>query len=446
MTPRIQSADVALLDDGDPGTLMGRVTAIRRMGRTIFFDVRDESGEAQVADFSRETRFSVGDIVRVEGHGLRTRKGHPSLQAATVEVLAHRTAPLASWQTTTERSATRPVTEGRTLDLLADEELRSAVRARSLLIAAIRRTMLSAGFSEADTPVLTPDRFVGSATPFSVISRSSGRELHLRGTLEAQLKKLVVAGSERVFEIGACFRNESMALAEFTMVEAMWAYATSSQMLELAREIFAAIAADVTGERIDETAVEALAGPWDVVDFWDVIEVRAGRRLRDIDESALRELTQREQYSLPAKIRDIDLETAKFAQVLLKRDLSRDFQRPTFVGRFPAIISPLARNHPDESGTADRGYAFFRGQRLCEVVAENHDPEEQRAKFRLQDALGVAGETSSVNDALLEALALGCPPMAGLGFNVNRVLATVLGRYRTSDVLAFPLTSEPLPL
>lgn len=446
MSSRLRSVEVALLNEGDFGNLLGRVTAIRRMGKAAFFDVRDESGDAQVADFGRQTRFSVGDIVRVTGTGFRTRSGHPSLHAQEIEVLARRTASLASWKAPTDRSTTRPVTRGRTLDLLADADLRSALRARSLMIGAIRRTMVSAGFSEADTPTLTPDRFVGSATPFTVTSRSSGRDLHLRGTLEAQLKKLVVAGFERVFEIGACFRNESLALAEFTMLEAMWAFATSGEMLQLARELFTAIAADVSAENVDDAATSALAGAWDVVDFWDVVEGHVGRPLREIDEVSLRKLAEQQRYGLAAEITHLPFETAKFAQLLLKRDISRVFPRPTFVGRFPAVISPLARDNRDDSGTADRGYAFFNGQRLCEVVAENHDPHEQMAKFRFQESLGVAVASTSVNEALLDALALGCPPAAGLGFNINRVLATMLGRYRTSDVLAFPLTSEPLPL
>ena len=436
-----------------PQRVAGRVVAVRRMSKATFFDLRDGSSKIQVAILADEltgklpfTPPALGDIVAVEGRFAPTRSGHPSIEPSAISVLSVRTTPLADRMRTTPRSSSRSVVEKRTLDFLTDDALREALVARSQTLTTLRNRLGIHDFLEVDTPVLALDRFVGSATPFSVASKTLKRDLYLRGTLENDLKQLVVGGFEKVYEIGDCFRNESPSLIEFTMLEATWAYGTSSGMLTLAQDLVGAVCDALAVGPVDESVRIALRSPWRMITFWSAVEGQLGFDARTAPWEQLIETARSRAYKLPADPPSRELEAAKFGQFVIKQLVSSSLESPTFVGRFPSIISPLAKDFGDGSGEADRGYMFFRGYRVCEVVTEINDPEEQRRKFELQDSLGVGDEKSNVNGRLIEALGYGCPPMAGLGFNINRFLAVLLNRPRTSDVLYFPLTSEPHPL
>lgn len=453
--PRHERTTISGIDDGARATqsIAGRVTAIRRMSKAIFFDVRDDSGKIQVAILPDEVTGElslvppgIGDIVTVAGQVTVTRSGQLSIRADALRVLSPRTTALADRLRATPRSSSRSVVEKRTLDLLTDESLRDALKARSRTLSALRACLDSHDFLEVDTPVLAPDRFVGSATPFAVASKTLKRDLYLRGTLENDLKQLVVGGFEKVYEIGNCFRNESPSLIEFTMLEATWAYGTSARMLELVQNLVAAVCGALPSGPVDEGARSALADRWAITTFWSAVESQLGFDARDTSWERLGEAARSFGYRLPVHPSSQELEAAKFGQYVIKQFVSPALDKPTFVGRFPSILSPLATDFDDGSREADRGYMFFRGYRVCEVVTEISDADMQRKKFELQDALGVGDDTSNVNDRLLEALEYGCPPMAGLGFNINRFLAVLLDRPRTSDVLSFPLTSEPHPL
>jgi len=319
------------------------------------------------------------------------------------------------------------------------------VIARSLYIGIIRDHFRAHEFLEVDTPVVSTSRFAGTADVFETKSRTLDKSLYLRGTLEDYLKQLVVSGFEKVFQIGDCFRNESPALIEFSMLEATWAYATSEQMLELIQELIIELCDKLPGELIDKNAKDELSKKIEVVTFWGVLEEYFKVDIRTLDVGRLRGFAEKENYVYPVQGNN-EYELAKFGYDVIKRSLANNFIVPTFVGRFPAVISPLAKAIPDGSGEADRGYGFFRGQRLFEVVEEANSYEEQLSKFQSQDERSHDAQRSFKHDDLLSALSYGCPPMAGLGFNINRVLAVLLNVNRTSDVVAFPLTSAALPL
>ncbi|MDO8482735.1 MAG: amino acid--tRNA ligase-related protein, partial [bacterium] len=258
-------------------------------------------------------------------------------------------------------------------------------------------------------------------------------------------KQLVVAGFEKVFQIGDCFRNESPALIEFTMLEATWAYAKSEQMLQFIQELITNICEQLPEELVDPVAKKELAKKIEVVTFWGILEEYFGIDIRTLKTNQVVELAKKEGYAFHVSYKP-EYELAKFGYDVIKRTLAGKFDAPTFVGRFPVSISPLAKKIQDGSDEADRGYGFFRGQRLFEVVEEASSYQEQLSKFQVQDDRGHRKVQTFKHDDLLTSLSYGCPPMAGLGFNVNRVLAVLLNVTRTSDVVPFPLTSAALPL
>lgn len=424
----------------------GRIMSIRKMKNYCFCDIKDATGVVQliISTSGGVIQPGVGDIVLVNGSTTRTRAGQLSIECTGIEVLSNSNSDVLN----AIKSANSPglaVREQRSLNLMVNSDLQKMVKARSILISTIRDHFRDNEFLDIDTPVMSYSRFAGTADVFETKSRTLDRNLYLRGTLEDYLKQLVVAGFEKVFQVGDCFRNESPALIEFTMLEATWAYAKSEQMLSLIQALIVRICESLPDELVDISARDELRKKIDIVTFWGVLEEYFGDDIRTLEYEKVNELAKKEGYEYP-KTGKPEYELAKFGYDVIKRNLAHAFKVPTFVGRFPACISPLAREMKDGSGEADRGYSFFRGQRLFEVVEEASNYEEQLSKFEAQDSRGKDREYSFKHDDLLKSLSYGCPPMAGLGFNINRVLAVLLNVNRTSDVVAFPLTSAALPL
>lgn len=430
----------------ESATVAGRIMSVRKMKNYCFCDLWDMSGKIQlILPAGRELPIpSVGDIVLTSGDIVTTKAGRLSIQSTVIEVLSKSNNEVFN----AIRSVSTPGFDmhgHRALNLMVNEDLKKMVIARSLFIGIIRDHFKENDFLEIDTPVVSYSRFAGTADVFETKSRTLDKSLYLRGTLEDYLKQLVVAGFEKVFQIGDCFRNESPALIEFSMLEATWAYAKSEQMLDLIQKLILELCTKLPDELVNTEARDELSKKIDIVTFWGVLEEYFKVDIRTQSVDTIRELTKKENYVYTSEKND-EYEIAKFGYEVIKRSLAKKFEVPTFVGRFPAVISPLAKVIPDGSGEADRGYGFFRGQRLFEVVEEANDYEEQLNKFQSQDDRSHDTSHSFKHDDLLSALSYGCPPMAGLGFNINRVLAVLLNVNRTSDVMAFPLTSSALPL
>lgn len=444
LSKRILISDVKLtLEDA---SIFGRIMAIRKMKNYIFADIMDVSGKMQVIIpvATSTIALKISDIVSFRGNPVISKAGQLSLEVSEVTILSRGSESAASIIGSNASNAL-DIRGQRPLALMIDESLRNSVTARSILLGSIREHFRSAQFLEVDTPVMSYARFAGTADVFETKSRTLDKNLYLRGTLEDYLKQLVVSGFEKVFQIGDCFRNESPALIQFTMLEATWAYARSEDMLEFIQRLISKICVELPDGLVDNEAKAQLAQPIEVVSFWGVLETEFGRDIRKLGREEVVELAKDVgfEFHTPA---DYEFELAKFGYEVIKRKLAHEFLVPTFVGRFPSIISPLAKAFEDGSGEADRGYGFFRGQRLFEVVEEASSYAEQLQKFQAQDDRSKRSSRSFKHDDLLTALSYGCPPMAGLGFNVNRVLAVLLNVTSSADVVPFPLTKSDLPL
>lgn len=426
-------------------TVAGRITSVRKMKNYTFCDVMDISGSIQlvIASSTKIQPPAIGDIVMAAGEPFKTKSGQLSIKCSSLELLSKGSEDVAN-------AISKPAAQGkdvrvqRSLDIMTSSDLKNMVMARSLFINIVRDCFRKNGFLEVDTPVLSPARFAGTADVFETNSQSLGRNLYLRGTLEDYLKQLIVAGFEKIFQIGDCFRNESPSLIEFTMLEATWAYGKSAEMLKLVQEVIDALCEQLPDNLVDPVAKKELSKKFEIVSFWEVLADYFKADLRTLSPEKVKKLAKDENYHFPNS-KHYEYELAKFGYDVIKRTLSNNFQSPTFVGRFPSNISPLAKEIKDGSGEADRGYGFFHGQRLFEVVSEADSYEEQLKKFQDQDDRSHRTH-SFKHDDLLTALSYGCPPMAGLGFNINRILAVLLNVNRTSEVVAFPITSLPLPL
>lgn len=445
MSKRTYVKDVTL--DLAEVTIAGRIMSVRTMKNFSFFDVTDQSGKMQIM-VTTESHIAVpavGVIITAVGTPWLTKTGQISVKCHSLSVLSKSTDDISNAINKGLSLGERSVREKRSLEMIVSDDLRNMVRARSIFMTIVRDQMQNSGFMEVDTPVLSPLRFAGTADVFETTSKSLARQLYLRGTLEDYLKQLVVAGFERVFQIGDCFRNESQALIEFTMLEAMWAYGTSTEMLQLVQDIIQRLCNEIPETLVDSDAKNDLSKKFQTVAFWDLLNDHFKQDLRALSSEEIKKLTKAHGYVISDIGKDFEYKVANFGYDVIKRVLSKDFKSPTFVNRFPACISPLAKAY-DDSGEADRGYGFFRGQRLFEVVTEASDYKEQLQKFKDQDERNPLPAQSFKHDELLNALSYGCPPLAGLGFNVNRILAVLLDKTRTSDVVPFPITSAPLPL
>lgn len=427
-------------------SVAGRIMSVRKMKNFCFCDVSDISGKIQLIlpTASKLSTPGVGDIVLVSGATQTTKAGQLSVNCSKLQVLSKGNTDVSN-AIKSASTVGLEINGQRSLNIMVNDDLKRMIKARSIFISIIRDHFSTNDFLEIDTPVMSYSRFAGTADVFETKSRTLDRSLFLRGTLEDYLKQLVVAGFEKVFQIGDCFRNESPALIQFTMLEATWAYGKSEQMLKLIQNLITKVCEQLPADLVDPKMKKELSKKFEVVNFWDVLKNHFSVDIRTLNRSQVREIAMKENYAFPES-GHYDYELAKFGYDVIKRTLANKFESPTFVGRFPACISPLAKAIPDGSGEADRGYGFFKGQRLFEVVEEASDFQEQLDKFQAQDDRSHRNSHSFKHDDLLTSLSYGCPPMAGLGFNINRVLAVLLCVTRSSDVVAFPLTSAALPL
>lgn len=429
-------------------TLAGRIVALRTMKNLSFIDLIDQSGKIQIAVPTESDIVvpAIGSIIEIEGSSFLTKRNQISVKCQSLTVLSKTSHDVSNAINKGLSSTDRSVREKRSLEIIVNDDLKNMIKARSYFIKIVRDHMEQSSFMEVDTPVLSPFRFAGTANVFETKSRSLARQLYLRGTLEDYLKQLVVSGFEKVFQIGDCFRNESQSLIEFTMLEASWAYGTSTEMLKLVEDLIQRLCNEIPESLIDPIAKKELSKKFVTVSFWDLLADYFKNDLRTMSREKILELAQKHDYKISNTDKDFDYKVANFGYDIIKRVLSKEFKSPTFVNNFPACISPLAKAYADKNDEADRGYGFFRGQRLFEVVTEANEYEEQLEKFKEQDRRNPLPSHSFKHDELLNALSYGCPPLAGLGFNINRILAVLLNKTRTSDVVAFPITSAPLPL
>ena len=413
--------------------LAGRVMARRDMGKLVFLDLVDRSGRIQLlcaAERTGPVDVDLGDIVGVTGRPARTKRGEASLAVDELVLLAKIKRPLPDTFHGLQDTETRY--RQRYLDLLMNEDTRADFGLRTRMVTAIRHTLDDWGFVEVETPVLQP-RYGGAfAEPFVTQSNELDTDLYLRIATELYLKRLIVGGLDRVYELGKDFRNESVSYKhqpEFTMVEWYEAYADYRDTMERIEQLVAAVAKDAIGTtKVSFRGHEVdLAGPW--------------RRTKLVDALEAEGLWSRDEAELRARLAERDVDTSadrSWAQLVdhaLSSFVEPALIEPTILHDYPVELSPFARATEDDPSIVERFEYFVGGKELGNAFTEINDADEQAARFA-QQAAEVGGEPGDAD--YVEALAYGMPPTGGLGLGIDRLAMVLTGRETIRDVILFP--------
>ena len=419
----------------------GRLAARRGHGGQAFLDVVDRAGRIQIQakrdvlgeeSFDALTSLDLGDLIGIDGTAFKSRRGELTLRATDWALLAKSLLPPPDKFHGLEDVETRY--RRRELDLIANEDARELFILRSKVIAAIRRWLDARDFLEVETPILQPLYGGALARPFTTHHNALDRELYLRIAPELYLKRLIVGGLERVYEIGKDFRNEGLSPKhnpEFTMLEWYEAYADYEDIAAELEELVAFVAAEIgyAGE-ID------FATPWRRVTLRDAILEQSG-----VDVLAHRD---RDELVAAAQAKGIGLDpTAVWPQLvdeLLSKHVEPKLKDPTFITDYPVELSPFAKAHRSEPGLVERFECFAGGMEFSNAFTELNDPDEQRARFEDQRRHSAAGddEAQPYDEDFVRALEQGMPPTGGIGIGIDRLVMLLSGRKSIREVVLFP--------
>ncbi len=419
----------------------GRLAARRGQGKMAFLDLVDRSGRIQLQarvdelgpdGMDRLLGLDLGDLIGVDGVAFSSRRGELTLRVEDFTLLAKSLRPPPEKHHGLTDVETR--FRRRELDLIANEEARELFMVRARVIAAVRRFLDAEGFIEVETPVLQPLYGGALARPFTTHHNALNREFYLRIATELYLKRLIVGGLERVYELGKDFRNEGVDTThnpEFTMLEWYEAYADYEDIAARCERLVAYVAAEAgyTGE-ID------LTPPWRRERLAEAILTRTGidiMALRDRDDLA-RAMTARG-LSVPK-----DDSWPQLVDELLSKHVEPTLIAPTFLMDYPVELSPFAKRHRSIEGLVERFEAYIGGMEIANAFTELNDPDEQRRRFEEQRALAGAGEeeTQPYDEAFVEALEQGMPPTGGIGIGIDRLVMVISGKRSIREVVLFP--------
>lgn len=449
-------ADARALGDGlEPGveatgqvTIAGRLVARRGQGKTVFADVEDRSGTVQAwatldrlghDGLSLLAGAHLGDIIGVRGTVVRTRRGEISVAADSVEMLAKALRP------PPDRHAglTDPETRYRQryLDLMASEDVRSQFVMRARAISGVRRFLDSRGFIEVETPALQPIYGGAAARPFVTHHNELDRDLFLRIATELYLKRCIVGGLEKVYELGKDFRNEGVSFKhnpEFTMLETYEAYADYEDVAAMLEEMVSAAAVEATGGmKVPWKGGEIdLTPPWRRVRLTDALEETSGIDvLAHPDADALRAAMRAAGLDAP--------DTAPWSKLvdgILSQSLEPTLIQPTILLDYPLELSPFAKRREDDPRLVERFEAFCAGMEIANAFSELNDPDDQRERFAMLQADRAAGddEAQPADEDFLTALEHGMPPTGGLGLGIDRLVMLLTDRHSIREVILFP--------
>src|SRR2546423_14725849 len=430
---RLEPAEEA----GDQRRVAGRVMARRGMGKLVFLDLVDRSGRIQLlCDVSRagEVDVSLGDVVGATGVPARTKRGEPSLAVDRLELLARNRSPLPdTFHGLTDVEARY---RRRYLDLLMNEDSRAQALTRTRAVAGIRRYLDGEGFVEVETPILQP-RYGGAfAEPFVTRYNALDADYYLRIASELYLKRLIVGGLERVYEIGKDFRNEGVSYKhspEFTMLEWYEAYADYRDTMDRMEELVARVADEGIGTtRVTFRGHEVALASW--------------RRVRFVDALEEQELWSRDEGELRAWLSERKVDTKQdrtWAQLVdhaLTSFVEPNLIEPTILHDYPVELSPFARATDDDPAIVERFEYFVGGMELGNAVTEINAAEEQAARVSMQEQEGAGGnvEAEPGDPDYVQALSYGMPPTGGLGLGIDRLAMVLSGKESIRDVILFP--------
>jgi lysyl-tRNA synthetase class 2 len=416
----------------------GRLAARRGQGKAAFLDLVDRTGRLQLharvdvlgeEALERLLSLDLGDLIGADGTVFRTRRGELSLKLEGYELLAKSLRPPPEKHHGLTDVETR--FRHREVDLIANEETRELFMTRAKVITAMRAFLDEHGFIEVETPVLQPIYGGGAARPFTTHYNALDRDFYLRIATELYLKRLIVGGLERVYEIGKDFRNEGLSFKhnpEFTMLEWYEAYADYDDVARRAEELVHFVATQVGQDRFKP--------PWARETLGGAIADRTG-----VDIYAHRSLETLQQAMRERELEVPDEDTwAQLVDHLLTKYVEPALQVPTFLMDYPVELSPFAKRHRSKDGLVERWEAYVDGMEIANAFSELNDPDEQRRRFEQQAAAAAAGdeEAHPFDDAYIQALEQGMPPTGGIGIGIDRLVMVLTGRRTIREVVLFP--------
>ncbi len=434
--------------EGQVVSIAGRVMSKRVMGKASFCNVqdiqgniqsyvaRDSIGEESYADFKK---YDVGDIVGIRGEVFKTKTGEISIHAAEVTLLSK------SLQILPEKYHGLVNTDiryrQRYTDLIMNEEVKDTFVKRSKIISSIRRYLDGQGFLEVETPMLVSNAGGAAARPFETHYNALDEDVKLRISLELYLKRLIVGGMERVYEIGRVFRNEGLDTRhnpEFTLMELYQAYTDYNGMMDLTENMFRHVAQEVCGTTtITYGGVEIdLGSPFKRVTMIDAVKEYAGvdfDLIKDTEEA--KKIADEKGVHYEARHKKGDILNLFFEEFV-----EEHLVQPTFVMDHPVEISPLTKRKPDKPDYVERFELFITCREMCNAYSELNDPIDQRARFAAQEEAFAAGdeEANHTDEDFLNALEIGMPPTGGIGYGIDRLVMLLTDSPAIRDVLLFP--------
>ncbi len=434
--------------EGSTVSIAGRVMSKRVMGKASFCNVqdikgniqsyvaRDSIGEESYADFKK---YDVGDIVGIKGEVFKTKTGEISVHATEVTLLSK------SLQILPEKYHGLVNTDiryrQRYTDLIMNEEVKDTFIKRSQIISSIRRYLDSQGFLEVETPMLVSNAGGAAARPFETHYNALDEDVKLRISLELYLKRLIVGGLERVYEIGRVFRNEGLDTRhnpEFTLMELYQAYTDYNGMMDLTENMFRHVAQEVCGTTtVTYGGVEIdLGSPFRRITMIDAVKEYSGidfDQIKDTEEA--KKIADEKGVHYEARHTKGDILNLFFEEFV-----EEHLVQPTFVMDHPVEISPLTKRKPDKPEYVERFELFITCREMCNAYSELNDPIDQRARFAAQEEAFAAGdeEANHTDEDFLNALNIGMPPTGGIGFGIDRMVMMMTDSPAIRDVLLFP--------
>jgi lysyl-tRNA synthetase class 2 len=442
---------VTLFEQGQEAevSLAGRIIAVRSMGKATFMDIRDASGKLQLylgkghlsedkVEFIK--LFDIGDFIGVSGKVFKTRTGEITLEVHDLTMLAKSLQPLPEkWHGLHDVEKRY---RQRYLDLVSSEEVRNIFSVRSHVVSSVRRFMEGRGFIEVETPVLHSVPGGARAHPFVTHHNALDVDLYLRIALELYLKRLIVGGFEKVYEIGRVFRNEGISTKhnpEFTMMESYEAYADYNDVMKMLEEMVSQVAKDIIGTtevKFGEHTID-FKPPWKRISLRDAIKEECGIDfLEHGDGQSLREAIKNKGVDT-----DETLSPAYLIDKLVSAYVEPKLIQPTFLYDYPAETSPLAKCKEGDNRLVERFEAFVSGIEIANAFTELNDPQEQAARFNLQEEWRVKfgdQEAERYQEDFIVAMEHGMPPTGGEGVGIDRLVMLLTGQQSIREVILFP--------
>ncbi len=436
-----------------PVSVAGRLMSKRRMGKSGFCDLSDRDGKIQLylridemgeENYELFKKVDIGDIVGIEGSVYRTDAGEISVRVKHMTLLAKSLLPLPEkfhGLTDTELKYRQ-----RYVDLIMNSETRETFIARSLIVREIRNYLDQRGFLEVETPVLSPIAGGAAARPFITHHNTLDIDMYLRIATELHLKRLIVGGLERVYEMGRIFRNEGMDIKhnpEFTSIEIYQAYTDYEGMMELCEGLVSTVCEKLHGTtKITYQGTEIdLTAPWTRMTMTEAV-----KKYANVDFSSFTDKEEAKKATLALGI-EVEGEPSigELVSLVFEEKVEDNLIQPTFITEYPVEVSPLAKRCPKKKDFTDRFEIFVTGRELANAFSELNDPIDQKERFLKQAQARAEGdeEANMMDDDYITALEYGMPPTGGIGIGIDRLVMLLTDRYSIRDVLLFP-TMKPL--